>query len=188
MIEQQMQQLLIKNTYGQIVPFRFRPAQYRLAQRWTMRNIIFKDRQLGISTFILARFLVQAKLFPGTICLHVCTERELAHYMLRALSVMAGVESEGMVITLDNDSQLYFFQCCDRISVGKRPDKVHLSEVGNWPDKIKLNQLIELAGDFTEIAVESTTRSSQFNKLWRNADKLNFSRHRPAKELISKAA
>ena len=52
-------------------------------QRCSKRNIVLKARQLGITTYIAARFFVQTIARPGTLSVQVAHDRESAEEIFR---------------------------------------------------------------------------------------------------------
>src|SRR6266496_2474650 len=58
--------------------FHLNRAQREYSRRATKRNIVLKARQLGITTYLAARFFVETITRPGTVSVLVAHDREAA--------------------------------------------------------------------------------------------------------------
>ena len=63
--------------------FELNRAQREYSRRCSKRNIVLKARQLGITTYIAARFFVQTIARPGTLSVQVAHDRESAEEIFR---------------------------------------------------------------------------------------------------------
>jgi len=63
--------LHIRDRSGNLIPLRPNAAQRRFARQRSERNIILKARQVGMTTYIAARFFLAAIFRPGTVTLQV---------------------------------------------------------------------------------------------------------------------
>jgi hypothetical protein len=75
--------LKINNKAGQLVPFVLNDGQRQIAGRWGRKNIILKARQLGISTYVAARFFLETITRPGTLTLQVAHDQRAAEDIFR---------------------------------------------------------------------------------------------------------
>ena len=57
--------LRIRNKSGLLVPLRLNESQQQISRTWKKRNIILKARQLGITTYVAARYFIAAITNPG---------------------------------------------------------------------------------------------------------------------------
>ncbi len=70
--------LQIRPKAGGIEPIRLNRAQREYSRNCGKRNIVLKARQLGITTYVAARFFVQAITRPGTVAVQVAHTQESA--------------------------------------------------------------------------------------------------------------
>ena len=96
--EMLMEKLLrIRTRQGQLLPLRLNPAQQELERRSDQRSedrsignpdcgrkdIVLKARQLGITTYVAARFLVHVITRPGTLSVQVAHDQTAAEAIFR---------------------------------------------------------------------------------------------------------
>jgi len=78
-------------------------AQMEYARRCTRRNIVLKARQLGITTYIAARYFVQTITQPGTMTVQVAHNQESAEEIFkivhRFLENLPEATQKGALIT-----------------------------------------------------------------------------------------
>src|SRR5436305_5603279 len=58
-------------------------AQREYSRRCTKRNIVLKARQLGITTYVAARFFMQTITHPGTVTVQVAHDQDSAEEIFR---------------------------------------------------------------------------------------------------------
>ena len=75
--------LKIRNKEGDRVPFVPNQAQKKIAENWGQHNIILKARQLGISTYVAARFFIDTITRPGTLTVQVAHDQRAAEAIFR---------------------------------------------------------------------------------------------------------
>lgn len=75
--------LRIRNKAGRLVPFRPNRAQREIAARWGRRNIVLKARQLGMTTYVAARFFIDTVTRPGTLTVQVAHDQRSAEDIFR---------------------------------------------------------------------------------------------------------
>jgi len=85
-----MEELLrIRTRQGELRPLRLNAAQRALERcaarpvRGTRKSIVLKARQLGITTYVAARFLVHTITRPGTLSVQVAHEQQAAEEIFR---------------------------------------------------------------------------------------------------------
>src|ERR1022692_1944855 len=81
------QHLKIRTKRGEIKLIRMNPAQQAYsrvcAEKESKRNIVLKARQMGITSYIAARYFVQTIMRPGTLTMLVAHDREAAQEIFR---------------------------------------------------------------------------------------------------------
>jgi hypothetical protein len=75
--------LRIRTKAGELTPFKLNAAQRQLSQHWGSRNIVLKARQLGITTYVAARFFIQTITQPGTLSVQVAHDQDSAEEIFR---------------------------------------------------------------------------------------------------------
>ena len=75
--------LRIRNKKGRLVKLRPNRAQREYGQKCTRRNIVVKARQLGITTYVAARFFIQTITRPGTLSVQVAHDQRSAEEIFR---------------------------------------------------------------------------------------------------------
>jgi hypothetical protein len=75
--------LKINDKRGRLVPFIPNDGQQQIAARWGRKNIVLKARQLGISTYVAARFFIDTITRPGTVTLQVAHDQRSAEDLFR---------------------------------------------------------------------------------------------------------
>lgn len=139
--------LRIRDREGRLVLLRPNVAQQQYALRRGTRNIILKARQLGMTTYIAARFFMSTIFRPGTVTLQVAHSLESAQQIFRIVHrfvehlhpdelrrirmvranvrelAFAGVDSRYIVDTAGNENA----------GRGLTIHNLHASEVALWP-------------------------------------------------------
>ena len=75
--------LRIRAKNNQLVPMILNAAQAEYSRTCTRRNIVLKARQLGITTYVAARYFVQTITRPGTLTVQVAHDQESAEEIFR---------------------------------------------------------------------------------------------------------
>jgi hypothetical protein len=75
--------LRVRDKQGRLVPLRPNRAQREYARLATRRNLVLKARQLGITTYVAARFFVQTITRPGTLTVQVAHDQRSAEEIFR---------------------------------------------------------------------------------------------------------
>jgi len=94
---------------------RLRPnrAQREFSQNCTKRNIVLKARQLGITTYIAARFLIHTITQPGTTAVQVAHSQESAEEIFKIVhrfweNLPKQMQQGALVTSRSNVRQLFF--------------------------------------------------------------------------------
>ena len=75
--------LRIRNKHGRLVPLVPNAAQLAYDRNCKSRNIVLKARQLGLTTWIAARYFISAITHPGTVCVQVAHDQRSAEEIFR---------------------------------------------------------------------------------------------------------
>ena len=67
--------LRIRNKAGLLVPLKLNESQRQISRNWKSRNIILKARQLGITTYVAARYFVATITNPGAVVVQVAHDQ-----------------------------------------------------------------------------------------------------------------
>lgn len=75
--------LHIRNKRGELAPLSLNRAQREYEARCGRRNIVLKARQLGITTYVAARFFLRTITQPGTLTVQVAHDQRSAEQIFR---------------------------------------------------------------------------------------------------------
>src|ERR1051326_4601222 len=81
--ERFMEMLRIRDRNGAFLSLTLNRAQRELARDPAPRKIILKARQLGISTYVAARFFIKTITRPGTLTVQVAHDQESAEEIFK---------------------------------------------------------------------------------------------------------
>ncbi|MGH9789641.1 MAG: terminase [Candidatus Acidiferrales bacterium] len=137
----------IRERPGPLVRFRPNEAQKRYARQRTRRNIILKARQLGMTTYIAARFFLLTMFREGTTTLQVAHSEESAQRIFRIVRRFYDTLQADLRAQIHtgpaNVRELAFTQIDSRYLVdtagnrnvgrGLTIHNLHASEVALWP-------------------------------------------------------
>jgi hypothetical protein len=123
-------------------------AQAEYAKRCTGRNIVLKARQMGITTYVAARFFVQTITRPGTLTVQVAHNQESAEEIFRIVhrfwENLPEAVRHGVLLTSHANIRRIVFPWLDseyRVATaadenagrGLTIHNLHCSEVARWP-------------------------------------------------------
>ena len=153
-----------------VQPFRFNWAQKRLDQGWTSRNLIPKARQLGVSTFVLARWTAACLMRENINAVVVSHESNATQRLLQKvhffLDNMRGpppdVKTSRNRVDFKRTGSSFYIGTAGSDTFG-RGDTVHLlhcSEYAFWENGPTLlgGMLAGVPMFGSEVAIESTGR------------------------------
>jgi hypothetical protein len=137
----------IRNRFGELRLLRPNEAQKRFARERSRRNIILKARQLGMTTYIAARFFLATILRPGTVTLQVAHSLESAQQIFRivhrfytaldpdAVSFYALERSNVRELAFARIDSRYIVDTAGNRNAGRglTIHNLHASEVALWP-------------------------------------------------------
>ena len=188
--------LRIRNKRGAHVPFNLNRAQRQMDERWGPRNIVLKARQLGITTYVAARFFIDTVTRPGSLSVQVAHDQDSAEEIFRIVRrfqenlpdwLRTGVlkTSRANVRQLaypDLDSEYRVETAADpNAGRGLTINNLHCSEVARWPrDGAEvLASLRAAVPPQGQIVLESTPNGlgDVFYQEWEQADRTGYVKH-----------
>ncbi len=188
--------LKIRDRGGALVPLVPNRAQREFARRCGRRNIVLKARQLGITTYVAARFFIATITRPGTLSVQVAHDRESAEEIFRIvhrfLEHLPERSRRGALATSrDNVGQIVFPHLDSEYRVESAADEcagrgltihnLHCSEVARWPRDAAatLASLRAAVPNHGEIVLESTPSGAGgvFYDEWQRAEEAGYVKH-----------
>ena len=170
-------------------------AQEEYSRRCSNRNIVLKARQLGITTYIAARFFVQAITRPGTLTVQVAHSDESAQAIFNIVhrfweNLPKRLQRGALVKSRSNVRQIVFPRLDSEYRVETADDNagrgmtihhLHCSEVSRWPrgGAETLASLRAAVVPEGEIVLESTANGAAgiFYEEWQKAIETGYTRH-----------
>ncbi len=161
----------------------------------TRKNIVLKARQVGITTYIAARFFVQTIAQPGTLTLQVTQDRESAEDIFRIVRrfwdnipedfrkgyLRTSYRSTRHLVFTGLDSEYCLAAAGENAGRGRTIQNLHCSEVSRWGGEgeealASLRSALVPGGD---IVLESTANGAGglFYEEWRRAEDTGYTRH-----------
>jgi len=148
-------------------------AQREYSRRCTKRNIVLKARQLGITTYVAARFFMQTITQPGTTTVQVAHNQESAEEIFQIVrrfrEHLPETMLEGVLVTSRANVRQIVLPKLDseyRVATAADPNagrgmtihNLHCSEVARWPrdGAETLTSLRAAVPEDGEIVLEST--------------------------------
>jgi len=175
--------------------FKLNRAQQEFSQQCTKQNIVLKARQVGITTYIAARFFVQTTTQRGTLSLQVAHNREAAEDLFQIVhrfwtNLPEGWRKGALRTSRCNSRQLVFPELDSQYCVasadentgrGRTIQNLHCSEVSRWGRKgdealASLRAAVVPGGN---IVLESTPNGAGglFYEEWQRAADTGYTRH-----------
>jgi hypothetical protein len=140
--------LRVRDRRGDCVALRPNRVQAEFERRRGQRNIVLKARQMGVSTWIAARFFLKTITRPGTLTVEVAHTQEAAQEIFRSVHrfvecLPAGLR-EGVLRTSRSNVRQIIFPALDseyrvesasdsNAGRGMTINNLHCSEVARWP-------------------------------------------------------
>jgi hypothetical protein len=170
-------------------------AQRAYSRRCGKQNIVLKARQVGITTYIAARFFVQTITRPGTLAVQVAHSLESAESIFGIVrrfweKLPAALRKGALIHSRANVRQLVFplLDSEYRVEVadanagrGMTIHYLHCSEVSRWPRAAgeTLASLRAAVAAGGEIVLESTPNGAAgaFYDEWQTAGETGYTRH-----------
>lgn len=188
--------LKIRNKERRLVWLRPNRAQTEYGDNCTQKNVVLKARQIGITTYIAARFFVQTITQPGTLSVQVAHDQESAEEIFRIVhrfweNLPEGLRKGALRTSRANSRQLVFPKLDSEYRVETAADPnagrgltihhLHCSEVARWP-RGGADTLVSLRSAVTakgEAVLESTPNGAGgvFYEEWQRAEETGYTRH-----------
>jgi len=170
-------------------------AQQEYSRGCSQRNIVLKARQLGVTTYIAARFFIQTITRPGTLTVQVAHTEDSAQAIFsivrRFWENLPGRMRRGALRTSRANVRQLVFPALDseyRVETaddnagrGMTIHHLHCSEVSRWPrgGRETLASLRAAVVPNGEIVLESTAHGAAgvFYEEWQKADETGYTKH-----------
>jgi hypothetical protein len=189
--------LNIRDKQGRLVPMIPNRAQREFARTCGRKNIILKARQLGMTTYVAARFFLRTITTPGTLSVQVAHDQRSAEEIFRIVhrfleNLPEELRNGGALETSRANVRQVVFPRLDseyRVETAADPNagrgltiqNLHCSEVARWPRNAEetLASLRAAVPPCGEIVLESTPRGSggAFYDEWQRAGVTGYVRH-----------
>jgi hypothetical protein len=170
-------------------------VQQEYSRRCSKQNIVLKARQVGITTYIAARYFLQTITRPGTLTVQVAHSQESAEAIFnivqrfwenlpKAMLKGALVKSRSnvrQIVFPRLDSEYRVETADDNAGRGMTIHNLHCSEVSRWP-RGALETLASLRAAVVpegEIVLESTPNGAMgvFYGEWQKANETGYTQH-----------
>jgi len=165
--------LQIRGKSGRLRKLELNRAQHDLERTSRQRNIVLKARQLGVTTYVAARFFINSITREGTLSVQVAHDQRSAEEIFRIVhrlleNLPAELRKSALVTSRANVRQIVFpvFDSEYRVETAADPNagrgltihNLHCSEVARWPRDISetLASLRAAVPPDGEIFLEST--------------------------------
>jgi hypothetical protein len=171
-------------------------AQQEYSRRCSKRNIVLKARQLGITTYIAARYFMQTITRPGTLTVQVAHNDDSAQAIFNIVHRFweklpnKRVHQGALVKSRSNVRQIVFPKLDSEYRVETADDNagrgltihnLHCSEVARWPRGARdtLASLRAAVVPDGEIVLESTANGASgiFYEEWQSAKETSYTQH-----------
>ncbi len=188
--------LRIRDRSGHLVPLRPNRAQRAFERDAGGRDIVLKARQLGVTTWVAARFFLATVTRPGTLTVQVAHDQRSAEAIFRIVhrfleNLPERLRVGALQTSRANVRQLVFPLLDSEYRVESAGDmeagrgltvhNLHCSEVARWPrdPNETLASLRAAVAPGGEIVLESTPNGAGgcFYDEWRRAAETGYTRH-----------
>jgi len=188
--------LRVRNKHGRLVKLECNAAQKEFESRCGAKNIVLKARQMGISTWVAARFFLSTITRPGTLTVQVAHTQEAAEEIFRMVhrfveNLPRDLEDGALRRSKSNRRQLVFPRLDSEYRVETARDanagrgltiqNLHCSEVARWGANAAevLASLRAAVPPGGEIVLESTANGMGgcFYREWERAPETGYVRH-----------
>ena len=188
--------LQIRDKLGNRLPLAPNRAQREFSRLYGRRNIVLKARQVGVTTWVAARFFLHTITRPGTVSVQVthdmASAEELFRIVRRFLENLPERLRKGALATSRANVRQIVFPHLDseyRVETAADPNagrgltirNLHCSEVARWPRDPgeTLASLLAAVPPDGEIVLESTPCGAGgcFYDQWQHAEEKGYVRH-----------
>ncbi len=175
--------------------FQLNRAQREYSRSCTNQNIVLKARQVGITTYIAARFFVQTITRGGTLSMQVTQDRESAEDIFRIVrrfweklpeelrkgQLRTSHRNARQLVFPELDSEYCLAAAEENAGRGRTIQNLHCSEVSRWGARgdealASLRAAVVPGGD---IVLESTPNGAGglFYEEWEQSEEMGYTRH-----------
>ncbi len=196
MIEEVAELLQVRGRDGRCCPLMANTVQRALEQAWGQQNIVLKARQMGITTWVAARFFLKTISATGVMTVQVAHTREAAEGIFRMVQrfwehLPEGLRKGTLRRSRANAGQMRFPELDSEFRILSAGDEgagrgltiqnLHCSELSRWPGDAR-ETLAGLRAALTpggELVMESTPNGASgcFYDEWRKAQENRAVRH-----------
>jgi hypothetical protein len=188
--------LKIRAKNGRLCNLVLNRAQHDLESTSSHRNIVLKARQLGVTTYVAARFFIHSITREGTLSVQVAHDQRSAEEIFRIVhrlleNLPAELRKGALVTSRANVRQIVFPKLDSEYRVETAADpnagrgltihNLHCSEVARWPRDVAetLASLRAAVPPDGEIFLESTPNGAggTFYDEWQRAPQTGYTRH-----------
>ena len=188
--------LKIRIKQGGLRYLKMNRAQEEYSRRCSKRNIVLKARQVGITTYIAARYFIQTITRPGTLTVQVAHNEESAQAIFNIVHRFweklpnSRVHRGALVKSRSNVRQIVFPKLDSEYRVETADDNagrgmtihnLHCSEVSRWSrgGQETLASLRAAVVPDGEIVLESTANGAAgiFYEEWQKAEETGYTQH-----------
>ena len=193
------QHLKIRTKQGEIKFIQLNSAQQaysrECAEKGSKRNIVLKARQMGITSYIAARYFVQTIMRPGTLTMLVAHDRAAAEEIFRIVHrfwdnladdlrtgpLKTSHCSARELVFPRLDSEFTVTSADENAGRGRTIQNLHCTEVSRWgrEGEEALASLRAAVVPGGEIVLESTANGAwgQFYEEWQRAEETGYTQH-----------
>lgn len=190
------QLLVVRTREGRPGKLKANKVQKAFENKRGQRNIVLKARQMGLTTWVAARFFLKTITQPGTLTLEVAHTQEAAEEIFRIVHrfldwlpnglregpLKTGRSNVRQIVFPEIDAEYRVVSAADRnAGRGLTVQNLHCSELARWPRGAAdiLAGLRAAMAPGGELVLESTPRGvgGCFYEEWRKADETGAVRH-----------
>ncbi|MGA2354743.1 MAG: terminase [Terriglobales bacterium] len=170
-------------------------TQQAYSDRCTSQNVVLKARQVGITTYIAARFFTETISCPGTVSMQVTQDRESAEDIFRIVRrfwenlpeeirkgyLRTSHRNARQLVFQNLDSEYCLASAAENAGRGRTIQNLHCSEVSRWGRNgdealVSLRAAVVPGG---QIVLESTPNGAGglFYEEWQRAEETGYTQH-----------
>jgi hypothetical protein len=188
--------LVVRSRNGRSLKLKANEVQTEFELKRGQRNIVLKARQMGLTTWVAARFFLRTITHPGTLTLEVAHTQEAAEEIFRIVhrfvdrlpenvrkgALRTAQSNVRQIVFPKIDAQYRVVSAADRnAGRGLTVQNLHCSELARWPGDAA-ETLAGLRAAMTpdaEMVLESTPLGvgGCFHQEWQKADETGMVRH-----------
>ncbi len=188
--------LVVRSRSGRREKLRANTVQIEFEKNRGQRNIVLKARQLGMTTWVAARFFLKTITHPGTLTLEVAHTQEAAEEIFRIVHrfvdclpepmrkgvLKTGQSNVRQIVFPKMDAEYRVVSAADRnAGRGLTVQNLHCSELARWPGDAAetLAGLRAAMAPNAELVLESTPLGvgGCFHEEWLKAEETGMVRH-----------